>query len=77
VIGGLWASLHYPWLFVATLVLFLLLAVWLLPRIWRLLRRGFHAIGRFFRRRRLEQEGKLPPARARDDILRALYKDRN
>jgi len=75
VIGGLWVSLHYPWAFVAALVLFLLLALWLLPKIWRLLKQGFQAIGRFFRRRRLEQEGKLPSARAGDDILRALYKD--
>lgn len=35
VIAGLWAALTYPWLFVAMLVAFLLLAVWLLPRIWR------------------------------------------
>jgi hypothetical protein len=35
VIAGLWAALTYPWLFVALLVAFLLLAAWLLPRIWR------------------------------------------
>ncbi len=75
VIGGLWASLHYPWAFVAALVLFLLLAAWLLPRLWRLLRRGFAGIGRLLRRRRLEREGRLPAVRVRDDILRALYRD--
>lgn len=75
VIGGLWAALHYPWAFVTALVLFLLLAAWLLPKLWRSLKRGFRAIGRFFRRRRLEQEGRLPPAGTRDDILRALYGD--
>jgi hypothetical protein len=35
VIGGLWAALHYPVLFLVGLVLFALLAIWLLPRIWR------------------------------------------
>jgi hypothetical protein len=35
VIAGLWAALTYPWLFVALMVAFLLLAAWLLPRIWR------------------------------------------
>lgn len=35
VLAGLWAALHYPWLFIALLVVFLLLAAWLLPRIWR------------------------------------------
>ena len=31
VVGGLWASLQFPWIFVAGLVLFLLLVAWLLP----------------------------------------------
>jgi len=35
VVVGLWAALHYPWVFLAGLVVFILLAVWLLPRIWR------------------------------------------
>ena len=35
VIAGLWAALTYPWLFVVLMVAFLLLAAWLLPRIWR------------------------------------------
>lgn len=35
VVGGLWAALNYPWVFVALLAAFLLLAIWLLPKIWR------------------------------------------
>ena len=35
VIGGLWAALHYPEAFLAFLVVFVLLAVWLLPKLWR------------------------------------------
>lgn len=38
VIGGLWASLAYPYLFLGFLGLFLLLAAWLLPAAWRQLR---------------------------------------
>ena len=38
VIGGLFAALHYPLLFLIFLVLFLLLAVWLIPRLWRAIR---------------------------------------
>ncbi|HBH35546.1 MAG TPA: DUF4126 domain-containing protein [Gammaproteobacteria bacterium] len=38
VIGGLWAALTYPWLFIAMLIAFILLAIWLLPRIWRALK---------------------------------------
>ena len=35
VIGGLWASLNYPLAFVIFIVLFVLLAIWLLPKLWR------------------------------------------
>lgn len=35
VIGGLWTALHHPYLFLALLLAFILLLVWLLPRIWR------------------------------------------
>ena len=51
VIGGLWAALHYPWLFIVLLVLFILLMIWLLPRIWRGLGRVFAFIGRLFGRK--------------------------
>ncbi len=35
VIGGLWTALTYPWAFVAFIVIFILLAIWLLPKLWR------------------------------------------
>jgi len=35
VIGGLWASLTYPWAFVAFIIVFIALAIWLLPKLWR------------------------------------------
>lgn len=35
VIGGVWASLTYPWAFVIFIVVFILIAAWLLPRLWR------------------------------------------
>ncbi len=39
VIAGLWAALNYPLAFLAALVAFIALAVWLLPKIWRGLKR--------------------------------------
>ncbi|MCW8975077.1 MAG: DUF4126 domain-containing protein [Sedimenticola sp.] len=77
VIGGLWASLHYPWLFVAGLVLSLLLIIWLMPKLWRALKRVFHAIGEFFGRRRSDNTSTSvsQPEATRQDILRALYHD--
>jgi hypothetical protein len=35
VIGGLWTAVHYPWLFLILLLIFILLMSWLLPKIWR------------------------------------------
>jgi len=46
VIGGLWAALNHPWLFVAALVIFILLVIWLLPKLWRGLKRLFNWLGR-------------------------------
>ena len=46
VIGGLWAALNHPWLFIAALVVFILLIVWLLPKLWRTLKRLFRWLGR-------------------------------
>ena len=38
VIGGLWTALNYPLLFIALFVVFIGLVIWLLPRLWALIR---------------------------------------
>jgi hypothetical protein len=35
VIVGLWTALHYPLVFIGFIIIFILLMVWLLPKIWR------------------------------------------
>lgn len=35
VIGGIWAAVNHPWLFIVLLALFILLMIWLLPKLWR------------------------------------------
>ena len=35
VVGGLWTALNYPLLFIAFIILFLAIAIWLLPKLWR------------------------------------------
>jgi hypothetical protein len=35
VIGGLWMALQHPLIFLALLALFVVLALWLIPRVWR------------------------------------------
>jgi hypothetical protein len=35
VVGALWAAFFHPWLLFAILLVFFLVAVWLLPKLWR------------------------------------------
>jgi hypothetical protein len=62
VIAGLWTALHHPWIFLTLLVLFILLMAWLLPRLWRALRRLFSFLGRWLGSKRHPPEGE-PAAR--------------
>jgi len=48
VIGGLWTALHYPWLFIALMIGFILLMIWLLPKLWQGIKKVFGFIGRLF-----------------------------
>jgi uncharacterized protein DUF4126 len=48
VIGGLWAALYHPVLFIIGLIIFILLMIWVLPRLWRLIKRLFLHIGSWF-----------------------------
>jgi hypothetical protein len=48
VIAGLWTALYHPVLFIVLLVLFILLMIWLLPKIWRGIKKLFSLIGRAF-----------------------------
>jgi hypothetical protein len=48
VIGGLWTAVHYPWLFLLLLFLFILLTIWLLPKVWRGIRMLANRIRQLF-----------------------------
>lgn len=43
-IGGVWAALVYPLVFLGFLIVFFILAIWLLPKIWRGLKRVMGSI---------------------------------
>lgn len=60
VIGGVWAALHHPWLFLGLLLAFILLMVWLLPRIWRGIKAMAGKIATLF--------GRQPQSRALPDL---------
>ncbi len=48
VVAGLWTALNYPWAFLGFLVIFIVLLIWLLPKIWKGIKKVFRAIGRLF-----------------------------
>ncbi len=48
VFGGLWLALSHPAVFIGVLVVFILLAIWLLPKLWPAIRMLFSKIARLF-----------------------------
>lgn len=73
VIGALWAALNHPWWFLAGLVVFLALVIWLLPRIWRAIKRIAHALRRWFGK--TDQAEPEAREKRRRDVLKDLYRD--
>lgn len=51
VIAGLWTALNHPILFLALMLLFIILMIWLLPRLWRGVKMVFRKISGIFRGR--------------------------
>ncbi len=56
VIGGLWTALHYPWVFIGLIIVFILLMIWLLPKLWRGIKKVFGFIGRLFGSKKPDSE---------------------
>lgn len=48
VVVGIWAALHHPLVFLVLLLLFLVLMVWLLPKLWQGIKKVFSRLGQFF-----------------------------
>lgn len=48
VIAGLFTALHYPLAFLALFVLFLVLAIWLIPKLWQAIKTVLRKIQSFF-----------------------------
>jgi hypothetical protein len=75
VVGGLWASLNYPWVFVIALVLFLLLVAWLLPKIWGVMKRAFRSLRTLVKGRRTRKSEIPNGSDNKVALLRALSQD--
>ncbi len=48
VITGVWAALIHPWIFLVILVIFILLMIWFLPKLWGAIKKFFSFLGRIF-----------------------------
>lgn len=60
VVAGLLIAVNHPVLFLVLLAVFLLLLVWMLPKLWRGIKRVFGAIARFLGAGDKSKEGKPP-----------------
>lgn len=47
VIAGIWTALYHPFVFIVLFVLFIMLMIWLLPKLWRGVQKVFGVIGRW------------------------------
>jgi len=55
VIAGLFVALHHPVVFLLLLAVFIILLVWLLPKLWRAIKKVFAFIGKLFDRREISE----------------------
>jgi Domain of unknown function (DUF4126) len=60
VIGGVWACINHPVLFLIALVFFIAMMIWLLPRIWGGIKKIFRLIINLFNRDN-QSPGLIPP----------------
>jgi hypothetical protein len=49
VVGGLWSALNYPVAFIVFIIAFVLLAIWLLPKLWRAIKEIVNTIRCWFK----------------------------
>ncbi|MGD8630055.1 MAG: DUF4126 domain-containing protein [Gammaproteobacteria bacterium] len=61
VVAGLWTALHYPVVFIILLIMFILLMIWLLPKLWRGIRRVFGFIGKSLATDKTDLTSGTPP----------------
>ncbi len=49
VIAGVWAALIHPWVFLTFFVLFIVVLLWVVPKLWVAIKKFFAFLGRIFR----------------------------
>lgn len=74
VIAGLWTALNHPWIFLALLLVFILAMIWLLPKLWRGIRRVLRFLANLLTGRRAEQ---APPPQPLDKPTAPRLEDKH
>ncbi len=70
VIAGMWAALYHPLFFLITLVIFVIVMIWLLPKLWQGAKEVFGFIGRILKRKNKAFPYKNKPTdKEEDDLL--------
>ncbi len=57
VIGGLFAALHYPVVFIILFIVFIFLSIWLIPKLWRAIKIIIGKIKSFFTKKQNDGKG--------------------
>jgi len=70
VVGGIWTALHYPIIFICLLIFFIIMVIWLLPKIWRGIKLVFSKIRDFITGKNRKQPTAQPPF-AETEIIEA------
>lgn len=65
VITGLFTALHYPVVFLAFFVFFILLSIWLIPKLWRGIKMLFSKLTSFFSGKQNQKQGGPPQLSSR------------
>ena len=69
VIAGLWAALHYPLVFICLLIVFLILLVWLLPKLWRGIKNVFGFLKRLVTGKKQKPDTIIPQETSSDNAM--------
>ena len=81
VFAGLWAALNHPALFIVFMILFIILMIWLLPKLWKGIKSVFKALGRFFSGNKTNESELLETLNEKSHInesaLKMSYKKKN
>ena len=81
VVAGLWTALNHPLIFIGLLICFIIFMIWLLPKIWRGIKKIFGFIGRLLgiKKEDESEEQKIPASdssveveQSQNDIERKL-----